>query len=145
MEEKIAGLEGAFARYRSDIEAYEKKARPTDGLLGFGRSLKDDVCHDRLDESVAQIVTEICAEAPSFEAAERAIRLLLREDIPAWPLAAQWMLRAVERHALPLIPYLSAPQAQELYRDYQKRYPPWDRLPAQKEVCQALKARAHSA
>ena len=49
MEELFAALEQAFRDYQSDLENYERKRRPTDGLLGFGRSLKDDACHERLD------------------------------------------------------------------------------------------------
>ena len=59
-----------------------------------------------------------------------------------WPLAAEWMLRAVERHALPLIPFLARETAESLRRAYAARYKPWDRLPAQKEVYRALRERA---
>ena len=45
MEEYLTALEQAFITYRQDIENCQKKSRPTDGLLGFGHSLKDDACH----------------------------------------------------------------------------------------------------
>ena len=145
MEEAIAALEQAFLAYRQDLEEYEKKRRPTDGLLGLGRSLKDDPCHDRLDERVKQAVDALCQASPSPQDAERALGLLLRADAPAWPLAAQWMLRAVERHSIPLIPFLSPESAGAFLREYAGRYRPWDRLPAQKEVLKALKARSGGA
>ena len=67
--------------------------------------------------------------------------LILRDDGPAWPLAAQWMLRAVERHSVALIPLLHAADAAALEKEYAARYPRWDRLPVQKEVLKALKLR----
>ena len=143
MEELFAALEQAFIDYRQDVEAYQRRSRPTDGLLGFGRSLKDDACHDRFDGRVKQAVDGICASRPSPEEAERTLKaLLLRADGETWPLASQWMLRAVERHGLPLIPFLTREAAAGLFRAYAGRYRPWDRLPAQKEVCRALKAKS---
>ena len=142
MEEHFAALEQAFRDYLQDLENYEKKRRPTDGLLGFGRSLKDDPCHERLDERVEKAVGEICASAPSPGEAERTVRMLLRDDMQAWPLAAQWMLRAIERHAIPLIPFLTRETAAALLKEYAERYRPWDRLPVQREVHKALKLQA---
>lgn len=116
--------------------------KPTDGFLGFGHSLRDDACHARLDERVEQTISELCASQPSPEEAERAVRfLLLRDDVQSWPTACQWMIRAVERHSLPLIPFLTREAAAAFLREYGERYSRWERLPAQKEVFKALKAR----
>ena len=135
-------MEQAFSDYRQAIAAYEKKRKPTDGLLGFGHSLQDEACHEKLDERVEQVVSDICRLHPAPGDAEQAVKLLLaREDMPAWPLAAQWMLRALERHSLPLIPFLSRETAQALLKRYAAAYKPWDRLPVQKQVFKALKAR----
>ncbi len=139
----MAGLEQAFEAYRLDLEASERRRRPTDGLLGFGRAPGDDPCHGRLDERLQEEVQKICALPPSPEEALQVTGyLLMRDDVPSWPPAAQWMLRAAERHALPLIPCLSSDAAGKLLRQYTSRYRPWDRLPAQKEICKALKERA---
>ncbi|MBQ7656512.1 MAG: hypothetical protein IJI53_07730 [Clostridia bacterium] len=145
MEELLSALEQAFADYRQDVDKYEQKRKPTDGLLGFGHSLKDEACHEKLDECVDKIVGEICQARPSPADAKRAVSLLLsRDDLPSWPLAAQWMLHAIERHSLPLIPFLSPESAAAFAKEYAARYKPWERLPAQKEVYKALKARAKS-
>ena len=37
MNEWNAALEEAFAQYRRDVDSYERRKKPTDGLLGFGR------------------------------------------------------------------------------------------------------------
>ena len=143
MEELFAALETAFEDYSKELEASEKKQRVTDGLFGFGHSLKDDACHDRLDERLEKTVADLCALSPSAEDAARAVRTLLKpQDGTPWPLAAEWMLRAAERHTFPLIPFLTPEAAAGFLRDYTSRYKPWDRLPAQKEVCRALKNKA---
>ncbi len=142
MEDQLAALEQAFLDYRQDLKNCLKKSRLTDGLLGFGHSLKDDSCHDRFDEHVQQAVQEICASDPTPETAEKAVRrLLLPEGDPAqnWPLAAEWMLGAIERHSLPLIPFLPKEAAADILQSYAGRYKPWNRLPVQKDIIKALK------
>ena len=134
MEERFAALEQAFIIYRQDLEACVRKSKPTDGLLGFGRSLKDDPCHDRFDERVKGAVDGICAASPSAEDAARTVRMLLRDDMSSWPMAAQWMLRAIERHSIPLITFLAPTDAAVFLKDYTARYKPWDRLPVQQEI-----------
>lgn len=142
MEERFAALEQAFTIYRQDLEACIRKSKPTDGLLGFGHSLKDDPCHERFDERVKEAVDGICALSTDPEDAARTVRMLLRNDMSSWPVAAQWMLRAIERHCLPLIPCLSPSDAGVFLKDYTARYKPWDRLPVQQEIYKALKHRA---
>ena len=142
MESSLAEIEKAFAQYGQDLENYEKKRKPTDGLFGLGHVLQHDACHDRLDERIEQAVQRLCASGPDAQTAEACVRLLLRENTAGLPQAAQWMLRAIERHSLPLIPFLDSGAAASLSREYAARYKPWDRLPAQKEVLRALKKRA---
>ena len=139
MEVFFESLMQAYRVYRQDIEEYQRKSRPTDGLFGFGRALKDDICHDRFDRHVEETVKEMAENGLSGTDAERAVRMLLFTDNGDWPLAAQWMLRAVERHCIPLVPYLAPDAAAALYREYAERYPPWDRLPVQKELLKMLK------
>ena len=143
METIAAALEQAFSDYRKEVEECRRRLKPADGLFGIGHSLKDDACNDRFDRRVEQLVAAACALPPMPEEAERlARRLLLPQDTQPWPLAAEWMLRAAERHALPLIPFLDKAGAAALLKEYAARYRPWDRLPAQKQVCRALKERA---
>ena len=142
MEDHFAALTQAFSDYLQDVENCQRNQKPTDGLFGFGRSLKDDPCHSRFDGRVQQAVDDLCAASPTPEEAERAVRLLLaRDDVPSWPTACQWMMRAIERHSLPLIPFLSGEAAAALLKEYSERYPRWERLPAQKAVLKALKAK----
>ena len=142
MEELFAALEQAVSDYRQAIEECERKRRPMDGLFGLGYRIQDDPCHDRLDQQVKQAVDAICAAGPAPADAERAVRLLLRDDAQTWPEAARLMLRAIQRHSLPLIPLLPPAAAAALLREYAARYKRWDRLPVQQQVYLALKARA---
>lgn len=139
MDELMAALKQALADYRQDLDNYEKKRKPTDGLLGFGHPLQNDPCHERLDERVDKLIGQMQGLSPSSQEAGQAVRLLLFHEDAAWPLAAQWMLRALERHALPLIPFLAPDTAAQLQKEYASHYKPWDRLPVQKQVLKALK------
>ena len=145
MEEYIAVLEQAYADYRRDVEVFEQHRRPADGLLGFGRTLGNDSCNERLDKRVEAAVRGLCESQPTPEIAQQAVKLLITwSGSGDLPMAAQWMLRAIERHSLPLIPYLRADAAAELLKEYSARYKPRDLLPAQKEVYKALNERALS-
>lgn len=140
MDEFMTPLIQAFSDYRQDIEKCQRKLRPTDGLLGFGHGLKDDACHERFDERIQQAVGELSASSLTPAQAESVLRtLLLRDDVETWPLAAQWMLVAIQRHALPLIPLLNQEQAAGLAVSYEKRWPRHTRLPAQRDILKALK------
>ncbi|MBR6321236.1 MAG: hypothetical protein IKR59_00075 [Lachnospiraceae bacterium] len=143
MEEHFSALVQAFADYRQEAELCQRKQKPTDGLLGFGHSLRDDACHDRFDARVQQAVDALCASQPTPEEAERAVRFLLdRDDLKSWPLACQWMMRAIERHCIPLIPFLKPEDAAVFLREYDARYRRWERRPAQKKVYKARKEKS---
>ncbi len=139
MEELLQELAQAFADYRLELEDSERKRRPADGLFGFGHSPQQDACHERFDGRVERIAGRMAEAGPSPGEAERAVRMILfPEGETPWPLAAQWMLRAAERHTLALIPFLGEGAAASIGKEYGRRYPVWDRLPAQKQVYKAL-------
>lgn len=143
MEDLLEGLRQAYLVYRKELDEAERKHSPADGLLGFGHSIRDDACHERFDERVSHSVSELCAHSPAPEDAAQAVRLLLLRGPDAdWQLSAQWMLRAAERHSLPLIDFLSREDAGILHKAYADLYRPWERLPVQKQVLKALKTRA---
>ena len=146
METARTALEQAYLDYRTELETAEKKSRPTDGLFGIGRTIGDDACHEHFDARVRQAAESAAEGKPSGDEAREAVRtLLLWEGDAPWPLSAQWMLRAAERHSLPLIPLLRPEDAEDILKAYGSRYPRWDRLPAQKQVFAALKAKTKAA
>lgn len=142
MDGILSELDQIFADYRRELDESEKKHKPTDGLFGFGHSIKDDACHDRFDVKMRETVEKIAAEQPSSDETAQFIRLLFTEsDHHEYSLSAKWMLIAAERHILPLIPFLKEEDAAVLAAEYGKRYRLWNRLPAQKQVLAALKKR----
>lgn len=139
MRDYPADLERIFSDYRADLENCGKKYKPADGLFGITRSVKDDECHDRFDVRVEELIREFVSSESSSEIARQLTEILLFPDhFQDWPVSAQWMLGAAERHSAPLIPLLSPDAAGEIYRRYTLRYPPRDRLPVQKKICRAL-------
>ena len=134
-----ADLERIFSDYRADMENCGKKYKPADGLFGITRSVKDDECHDRFDRRVEELIREfVSSETSSGIAGQLTEMLLFPDRFQDWPVSAQWMLRAAERHSASLIPLLSPDTAEAVYRRYTLRYPPRDRLPVQKKICRAL-------
>lgn len=143
MRDYPADMKQIFTDYQADIENCRKKYKPVDGLFGISQSMKDDICHDRFDSRTEALTLEFASTNPSPEEADQVIRLLLFPDcFQGLPLSAQWMLRAAERHSVPLIPFLAPDDAMSFYQQYTLRYPPRDRLPAQNKICKALLAAA---
>ena len=120
MRDYPADLKQIFSDYQADIENCRNNYKPVDGLFGINHSMKDDICHDRFDSRTEALTLEFASINPSPADAGQVIRLLLFPDsCQNLPLSARWMLRAAERQ-------------------YTLRYPPRDRLPAQKRICKAL-------
>lgn len=138
----LSELDGIYAVYRRDLEECARKQKPAAGLFGVGHSIKDDACHDRFDEAVKSFAEKAAGEATSGEVREIIRRLYTEADGKDYPLSAVWMMIAAERHILLLIPSLTEEDAAELYAGYARRYKRWNRLPAQKEVCAALRKQA---
>lgn len=140
MQDILAALEQVYSDYRTELAQAQKKQKPADGLFGLGHSMKDDPCHEHLDERIAAIVQQASAERIDSTQAVQALRLIFTQtSLYPYPVSAQWMLYATERHGMLLVPLLTKEDAAILCREYGKRYKVWDRLPVQKELHQALK------
>ncbi len=125
--------------YEAAVRAARARKTPGSGLLGLGPKGSDDPCHEAFDSKLAALFAAMAAGDMSVGDAAEATGLLLRaEDDRPWPVEARWMLIAAQRHTLPLIPLLPAPQRQELLLEYKKRYPRFHRLPVQDEILKAL-------
>jgi len=140
INEPLKAIEEAYLSYREELKELPRGGLTARGLFGFGRQqTQTDRCHDRFDERLKNAVDDLAQSGPDSETALRAVRtLILREDAGDWPTTAQWMLRAAERHALKLIPCLNGRDKSALYHEYGARYRPYDRLPAQQQVLDAL-------
>lgn len=138
----LAEMDDLYAAYRQELEEAARKHKPASGLFGVGHSIKDDACHERFDEAVRKFAERAAGEAASGEALQIIRRLYTEADGNEYPLSAKWMMIAAERHILLLVPALTSADAAVLSAEYGKKYRPWNRLPAQREVFAALKKRA---
>lgn len=140
MDEIITYLNQIYTDYSLELEACEKKQKVTDGLFGFGHSIKDDPCHEKFYDRIRETIEQIAEASPSSDDAENVIRYLFtrKKEYP-YPPSAQLMLCAVEKHVLLLIPFLSKDGAKRLLNMYESMYKRWERLPVQTDVWKALK------
>ncbi|MDO5435110.1 MAG: hypothetical protein Q4G19_01965 [Clostridia bacterium] len=140
MNSTVDLLREIYDGYLQALKECETKYKPTDGVLGFGHSIKDDPCHGQFDAGIGKVIDEAVSADPSSEEAEAAIRFLFSHDPARYPVSAGLMLCAAERYSLKLIPFLSKEAAQALFREYDRKYKRWERLPVQREVWKALKS-----
>ena len=132
-------LRDLLDEYEAAVRAAKARRTAASGLLGLGPKGSDDPCHEAFDGKLATLFAAMAAgDASPADAAEATGLLLRAEDDRPWPMDARWMLVAAQRHALPLIPLLPAPERQGLLLEYRKRYPRFRRLPVQNEILQAL-------
>ncbi len=135
-DEKLRGL---FDEYEAAVREADARRAPGSGLLGLGPKRGDDPCHEVFDQQIAALCGEIAADQPpAAELGDVIGLLLMAEDDRAWPEYTRWMLIAVQRHALPLIPLLPAEARRELGAQYKKRYPTFQRLPVQRQILKAF-------
>ena len=140
MEDITMALEQVYLDYREELAQAGKKYKPADGLFGFGHTIQDDPCHERMDERIAAIVKQAAGEGLESHQAAQVIRLIFTQtSLHPYPDSGQWMVYATERHCIQLVSFLSRVDAAGLCREYEKRYKPWNRLPVQKKLHQALK------
>ena len=134
-------IAGAYAAYLEAAAEVRKNRRVTDGLLGFGNSSRDR-CQDDFAAALSAAVDEFAASAPDVVDVADALRYMFaqahehRDNTEVY-----WMLMASHVFAMPLIKLLPAALARELREGFEAEYPRRERMPAQKNVIDALKAR----
>jgi len=136
-------IQRLYGDYLEKTEELERQRKPGDGLLGMGGGPDQDACHDKFVGDLTAAMEELSQSgAPSG-----ALRAIL-EYMYEIPLRhrdnslAYWMLLAVQGLTAELVSHLGARDASELLRWFRDAYPRFERMPAQKKVLSALKARA---
>ena len=132
-----------YDAYIKTVEELERTKKPTAGLLGITKGPKDDPCHDRFADDLAEKLKMFSAKDPSSGEVRSLLEYMYeipfqyRENHMIY-----WMFTAVHSLVLDndLISRLNRADAQKLYEQYSKDYPRWERLPAQKRTLKALKA-----
>ena len=136
-----ASLQAVLDTYDGDVREVEKKRRPMDGVLGFGRAPADDPCHGRMDKAVEELFAA-AGDASAEEAADALELLLGAAGAYEGPEYAKLSLVAAQRHALETAARLRAEDATRLLDAYMKAYPRKRQFPIQKKIVQALEKAA---
>lgn len=142
----LDGIRCLYTGYLSEARLVEQERKPTDGLLGFGPKPADAPCHDRFAKDLESLLDAIMEEEPGPALVREVLTYIYRAPLEnREPLSAYWMLLAVHGLTVGLIDKLDRADAEKLWKQYQKDYPRWDRLPAQEEVLSLLKMKRSSA
>ena len=135
-----------YGRYMKTLEEQRKKLKPFDGMLGLGKKLGDDPCHEAFLVELKAMLEGLGADVPPGE-----IAVLLRYIYEAQNRfegcheSAIWTLLAAHGTTLSLIPRLEQRETEELLPLYVKLVPRTQRLPVHKTIIKKLKEQSKNA
>ena len=140
----------ALVRLRKLYEAYldktitlERDRKPGAGWFGLKGGVADDPCHDRFAEELHAYFVSLAASGADSAALREIMEYVIaapqRSDAPR---AAYWMLIAVQGLTQPLLPLLSAADAQALGEQLNGLFPRSKRLPVQDKLLRELRKQA---
>lgn len=132
-------LEAIYSGYEETVAAVYRKAKPTDGIFGWGEDPKKDPCHMAFYENVEKWAEDFLAAQPDREAVFRAVKFLLEAPEKYRQSPCFWFMYAAQGLSRELILLLGKEQCAALLAYYDKTYPKRDRMPVQKEVYRLLK------
>ena len=134
-----------YDTYFQQVEAAKKRLNPSDGLLGMGEKLSNAPCHDVFVEAMKAMLEGLPDQVDAAQVC-RMLDFIYRAPFayPDVDTSVYWMLIAVQGLTLPAIARLRPEEARVLHAWYEKAYPRWERLPAQKQVLAALKQQGRS-
>ena len=139
----ISEIRQIYAEYLIEVKKLEAKRKPTDGLMGFGKRVDQDPCHERFAERLEQRLKDIENMSPSSEEAGAVLRYVISAPQEEKALlSAYWMLLAVQGYTDGLISFLSKEAAKELYELYADLYPKFKRMPVQQKIASHLQEQA---
>jgi len=136
-------LRQIYADYLNDLAEFRAKLKPTDGLMGFGKGLKDAPCHAEFAERLEKALAAFADGTPS--PAETAEALGFIFDAPqeyGETSSAYWMLIAVHSLTEALVRFLTPEDASAIHARYVEQFPKHSLLPAQAKLIEALRAQS---
>ena len=136
----LDGIKAICESYIAKVTELERKRKPADGLFGIGSMPADDPCHDRFAADMESALSTLAGDVLSSQ--EVCGILSYVYHLPCEhkePVSIYWMLCAVHGYTLPLIHTLDATDRKLLCSRYASDFRPWERLPVQKQVYNALK------
>lgn len=140
----IAELAEIYAEYDRAYEKAVAAAPVTGGLLGMGDSPKNAACHEIFYERAGAWAEGFAAADPSPEAAAQALELILKAADLRRGQGTYWYCYAAQGYGEALTDRVDPAAAAALLDWYEGAYPAIDRLPVQKRLVKALKARARA-
>lgn len=132
----------AYADYLGGMDDSKKARRAMDKLLGLSRDTDRERCQDAFMAALHAAVEDFTASEPGEDETEEAARYILSQAHEHKKSGdAYWMLLSSHAYALPLVERLPASRAAALRAWFEGEYPKRERMPVQKAVLDALKAR----
>lgn len=136
-------IRAVYETYWAEVSQAAEKQKPLAGAFGTGGGLGAAPCHEAFARELEDALRDLAPLVTSGQA-RRILDYIYRvpmehQETPS----VYWMLTAVHGLTLPLIQRLEPEDAAELWTQYKKIYPPWDRFEPQKKVLAALKNQQH--
>ncbi len=141
---KAEDLTALYDGYLQEAMRAEQEQKPFDGLFGFGKKAADDPCHDRFAANLKTWLDAFRASKPESAELCSVLRTIYFDpkEHPE-PGSIYWMLIAVQGLTTGLIPLLKPADAAALAEEYGAPYRRRERLPAQKQILEALIKRSN--
>lgn len=136
-------IKSIYEGYLADTIRLEKNRSLSDGLMGFGKRLDFDACHDAFAEQIEKCIREGAAKSPSSTEVFELLDFMFK--VPQENRSnklAYWMLLAIQKHGEVLFPFLKLEEAEKLFKLYSEIYPRNTMLPVQKEIIKALQTQS---
>lgn len=143
MPEIRTQLTELYEAYFQQVKAAQSRLTPADGLLGMGERLSNAPCHEAFLDALRAWLDALPAQADAAQVCQ-ALGFIYRAPFtyPDVHPSVYWMLIAVQGLTFTAIELLQPGDAKALHAWYEKAYPRWDRLPAQKQILSMLKSRS---
>ena len=138
----LENLRQIYETYAEKLAKATAKASPFAGAFNMGDDPRKDACNEIFYEEVETWAAEFLASQPSREEAVEAVRWILEYPAKHRQAITYWYTYAAHKHAVGLIPRLSAEDAAQLRRSFLDSFPKRDMLPVQKEVLTLLTRQA---
>jgi hypothetical protein len=141
--EALVRLRTLYEAYLDKTAAVERSQKFGAGWFGLKGGVADDPCHDRFADELRAYFEELAQSGADSAAVREVMEYVISAPQTAdAPRAAYWMLIAVQGLTQPLLPLLSATDAQTVGELLEKLFPSSKRLPVQDKLLRELRKRA---
>lgn len=134
----IQKLMERYRQYDEEAALVRKKAKFTDGLLGFGNDPRNHPCHEQFYMDVGEWTRAFTETQPSRQDSLEAARFLIEAPKTCGSCESYGMMYAAQGWCRELVNRLDAEGCAELSALMEALYPKQDRMPVQLELLKAL-------